>query len=96
MISLENKKTIEFLCKKNTFIFNKLKTIEECGELITALSQTFTKDAKPNEKQIIDEIGDVYIRLEILSDIYSKELVQKRITEKLHDLLIKYEKYTNV
>ncbi len=84
-----NNKIITHLVKNNTFEYNLHKASEECQELGLVLNQKLLKPTKVNNQEIIDEIGDVIIRLEILKMLYSTEYIQKRIDYKLGE----YEKY---
>jgi len=62
-----------------------LKTIEESGELITAISKyLFHKDARTREN-LVDEIADVTIMCKQLSLLF-KDTIENRITEKLRRL----------
>ena len=75
--------------------FNLSKASEECQELALALLQKLNKTDKTPDQAIIDEIGDVEIRLNILKRIYPVELIEKRIDEKLSkfESYIDHEKY---
>lgn len=76
-------KIIQYLVENNTREFNILKTIEECNELALILTQSLTKPHKVTEDHIIEEIGDVKIRLKILSKLYSKYKIKDRVNSKL-------------
>lgn len=84
-------KCINILNEKNTFEFNMMKTIEELNELSTILLQNLNKPGKINKDKIIEEIGDVQIRLWWLKSRYSTFKIKKRIVYKL----IKLNKYVN-
>lgn len=60
------------------------KTIEELQELSLVLTQRLNKSEElVPDKGIIEEIGDVKIRLEILEKMFPSELIKKRINFKL-------------
>lgn len=79
----------DILHKRNGEAFNLSKAAEECQELALALIQKLNKTDKTPDQAVIDEIGDVEIRLNILKRMYPTELVEKRIDEKLS----KFESY---
>jgi len=76
------KETVKILAETNDRTYNILKMIEECGELATVLAQSLTKGAK--EKDMIDELGDVVFRAKILSHLFGKDKVNKRVEYKLN------------
>lgn len=80
-----NPKVIDYMLAKNGEDYNMRKAAEECSELATALLQKTNKkiDGAPEDQEIIDEIGDVIIRLEILKKMYPKEAIQARVDKKL-------------
>lgn len=80
---------IDVLHARNGNQYNLLKAAEECQELALALTQKVTKFNKPDDQEIIDEIGDVIIRVEILKRMYDIDKIQARIDKKLAD----YKKY---
>lgn len=59
-------------------------TIEECGELITALSHH--KRGRASKKEVVTEIADVQIMLDQLKLIFDKEEIDKEIEYKLNRL----------
>lgn len=59
------------------------KTIEELLELALILKQKQNKPDLVSDDKIIEEIGDVQIRLKVLKKIYPIELIKKRINFKL-------------
>jgi len=79
----KQQKIIDHLVKENGNQYNMLKAAEECQELGLVLTQMVLKPTKVDVQEIIDEIGDVAIRLEILKKIYSEQDIQKRINLKL-------------
>jgi len=58
----------------------KLVAIEECGELISALAQSYRVDKTPN---VISEIADVLITVSQLRLMYGTEAVDEEIKRKL-------------
>jgi hypothetical protein len=85
----EEKELLRNISKNNQPLYNKLKCIEELSELSTILLQHLTKTDRVNEQEIIDEIGDVKIRLEILTDLFGRSKVKERVKYKLK----KYHEY---
>ncbi len=74
---------IDHLLKNNGHKYNLHKASEECQELGLVLNQYLLKPTKVDVQEIVDEIGDVMIRLEILKNIFSKVEIEKRIELKL-------------
>jgi NTP pyrophosphatase (non-canonical NTP hydrolase) len=83
-----NKKIAREVFSCNTKEYNIQKCIEELQELSLALTQQLNKPSKDYKKEIIDEIGDVKIRLLYLTDTYGKKIIKERIKMKL----IKFKK----
>src|ERR1035441_4167355 len=90
-MSEDQEKIIEIVYKKNKPQYNLLKAAEECSELATVLLQSALKPQKVNAQEVIDEIGDVKIRIKILEHIFGKDNVKKRISYKLS----KYKEYND-
>ncbi len=66
--------------------YNYDKTIEELFELGEKLMKRKLKDGwnkAPTDEDIIDEIGDVQIRLDVLKELFGTSKVEKRIEDKL-------------
>ena len=80
---MTNKQIIDHLTKENGFEYNLHKASEELQELALVLTQKLTKPTKVDDQAIIDEIGDVMIRLRILKNIYPKDKIKERIKYKL-------------
>lgn len=74
---------IDHLVKNNGFEYNLSKASEELQELSLVLTQKLNKPKRVDDKEIIDEIGDVIIRLEILKKIYDINKINERIAYKL-------------
>lgn len=58
-----------------------LKTVEECGELITALMHAL--DGRGTPEEVASEIADVQIMCEQMALVYGPELVAAQKREKL-------------
>ncbi len=80
------KEICEILAKQNSFKYNLSKASEECSELNLVLLQTLNKKGKhvPNIQEVIDEIGDVFLRVHILMIAMgiSDEVVRQRVYKK--------------
>lgn len=84
-----NQDIIKILHEMNGEKYNMHKASEECQELGLVLNQKLLKPHKVDDQEIIDEIGDVIIRVEILKRMYDIDKIQTRINKKLAD----YKKY---
>lgn len=87
---------IKELLKTNSTKYQLLKACEELSELNTALLQYINKgDVKSYKQDVIDEIGDVKIRLKILEEVFGKEKVSKRYKFKINKFFnyLKNKKY---
>lgn len=64
---------------------NFKKAVEELMELALVLMQKLNKPiaGAPEEQEIIDEIGDVEIRMEVLKRLFPKDKIDKRIKFKM-------------
>ena len=89
---------IHYLYVKNGTGYNIHKASEELQELSLILTQKLTKPTKVNDQNIIDEIGDVIIRLEVLKKIFPADLIEKRIEAKLakYEGCIKDDSYIKI
>ena len=89
---------IKVISDRNDPNYTTLKTVEELNELSLVLMQKFLKGDKVNDQEIIDEIGDVLIRMEFIKLKYNKEDILKRINKKLtnYEEWIKLDKYKNI
>tara|TARA_R110000744_G_scaffold44511_1_gene99270 strand:- start:113 stop:385 length:273 start_codon:yes stop_codon:yes gene_type:complete len=58
--------------------------MEECGELIQACSKALRKDEFYDNKQLIEEVGDVYTMIEIMHDfdMISWDDIDERVKKK--------------
>lgn len=75
----------DILHRKNKEQYNILKAAEECQELSLALIHLLTKPDKVDKQKVIDEIGDVIIRIKILVKMFDEEEIIKRIENKLSE-----------
>lgn len=82
-MTMTNEEIIEYLSINNGRRYNLHKASEEMQELGLVLNQFLLKPTKVDEQAIIDEIGDVKIRLAILEKIFPADKIQKRIDYKL-------------
>ena len=80
---MKDKELIKYLVENNDYKYNLLKTAEELNELSTILLQYVNKDNKVDKQKIIEEIGDVTIRLKVIQYFFSKKKVKERIKFKL-------------
>lgn len=78
-----DEKIINTLVEKNGYKYNLHKASEECQELGLVLNQKLLKPTKVDDQEIIDEIGDVMIRLEILKKMFPIDKIEERIALKL-------------
>lgn len=72
--------------------FQMVKCMEECGELIQAISKYIGSDASPEaEEHIIEEIADVQILLEQVMTMFKngEDRVQLIMAEKIDRTLVR-------
>lgn len=77
---------IEELVKTNHPHYNLLKCVEELTELSEVLIKRMIKEGgpkNPTDESIIEEIGDVKIRIQILEQLFGVDKVQARVDYKL-------------
>jgi hypothetical protein len=88
----------DYLLIKNDRNYNLLKTVEELQELALILTQRLNKGDLIPDYKIIEEIGDVNIRMKVLNKMFPQEKIQKRMTFKLKKFFgfIQTEKYKNI
>ena len=78
----------ELMHNSNTKDYNRLKAAEECMELALALQQQVLKTSvKVSDQEIIDEIGDVKIRIKVLEKMYSRKEIRKRVKLKTNKFI---------
>ncbi len=81
---MTNNEVLAFLLENNSDEYQLTKACEELSELTTALLQYITKKGRKTTRQdVIDEIGDVKIRLKILEVIFGIDKVNERVDSKL-------------
>ena len=81
---------IKLLSETNNPDYQLLKACEELSELTTALLQYVNKKGtKTTKKDVIDEIGDVKIRIKVLEKTFGEKAVNKRFNFKIN----KFKKY---
>ena len=68
--------------KLGTVIREHKKLAEECMELALIITQQLNKPKMDFEDNIIDEIGDVKWRLELIEKYYDKKRIEERIKYK--------------
>jgi NTP pyrophosphatase (non-canonical NTP hydrolase) len=82
----------QHLAETNSKLYNYHKAIEEFTELNEVLIKKITKeggDKEPSNESIIEEIGDCFIRLQILSAMFGDAAVENRVAYKM----LKYASY---
>ena len=71
--------------------FNLSKAVEELSELATVLTQRLNSDeSRISDQMIIDEIGDVQIRIDVLKLMFGVKQVEERICYKTKELIDKH------
>lgn len=86
---MTNQEIIQHLYQSNKPQYNLIKAAEEASELATVLLQYALKPNKVDTQEVIDEIGDVQIRIDVLKKIFGDQAVTQRIDYKLS----KYKEY---
>lgn len=84
-----HKVLIQELVNYNNENYNLHKACEELQELSLVLTQFMLKPDKVDIQEIVDEIGDVEIRIEFLKNIFNRKDIQDRVDFKLK----KFEEY---
>tara|TARA_B100000900_G_scaffold346140_1_gene310824 strand:- start:83 stop:355 length:273 start_codon:yes stop_codon:yes gene_type:complete len=58
--------------------------MEECGELIQACSKALRREDFYDNKELLDEVGDVYTMIEIMQDfdMISWDDIEERVKQK--------------
>ena len=73
--------------------------MEECGELIQACSKALRRDDFVDNKNLIEEVGDVYTMIELMhdfdmiswTDIEERMKVKRKKLSKWSDLVMEWE-----
>lgn len=89
---MKKQEIIDHLVSKNTYQYNLLKTCEELNELSEILLKKVNKfggPKEPTDDAIIEEIGDVQLRLLILFGLFDNDKIDARVAHKL----LKYKEY---
>lgn len=91
----EEKRFIDSLAFSNDYTYNLQKAAEEFTELSLVLQQYLLKPQKVDIQEIIDEIGDCTIRLRILKQLFDKQAINDRVSNKVTDYIcyIRDKKY---
>ena len=95
---MNQEQIIQYLFEKNGKRYNLHKASEECQELGLVLNQYLLKPTKVDEQEIIDEMGDVIIRLEVLKKMFPEDKINERVAYKLskYQEYIDHEKYNKI
>lgn len=95
---MKNEEIIEYLFQNNGEKYNLHKASEEFQELGLVLNQYLLKPTKVDQQEIIDEIGDVKIRLAILEKMFPADKIEARVQYKLSKYLeyIDHKLYDNI
>lgn len=89
---MKKQEIINHLAQKNTYQYNLLKTCEELNELSEILLKKVNKfggPKEPTDDAIIEEIGDVQLRLLVLFEVFDDSKIEERVQYKLK----KYKEY---
>ena len=78
--------------------------MEECGELIQACSKALRRDDFVDNKNLIEEVGDVYTMIELMhdfdmiswTDIEERMKVKRKKLSKWSDLVMEWEVEENI
>lgn len=87
---------IEYLVATNEKNYNYLKLAEELNELSEVLIKKITKEGglhEPSEEKLVEEAGDVFLRLAVLMTMLGEEKVFDRINKKVAHLEERKDKY---
>jgi hypothetical protein len=77
------KEIAKVMILRNSEDYNLRKAAEELIELGLVLLQQVNKPHEKLQQEIIDEIGDVKIRMEVLSIMFPADKIQERIEYKV-------------
>ena len=78
---MTDKELVKYLADNNDRDYNLLKASEECQELSLILTQLLSKGA--SDKDIIEEIGDVLFRVDVLKHLFDKDKIAERKAYKI-------------
>lgn len=82
----------ELLKEKNSHEYNCIKAAEECNELAHALICVYTKPSKKHEEKIVEELGDLMIRLQPIIKHVGWQAIQRRVDAKSEDIITEFKK----
>lgn len=76
------------IIKNNSYEYNVLKLLEEMSELSEVLLKTLTKrpDYRPPLEKLVEETGDVELRLAVFKEMIGSDLVDQRVEKKQQSL----------
>lgn len=86
-ISYEQKRVLESAISKYGGEHQKMKCIEEMGELVTAMSRE--QDLRSTSEEVITEIADVFVTLNQLAMLYGIQDVQEEFDRKVARLEVR-------
>lgn len=97
-INMKHDEVIKTILTTNSRRYNLEKAVEELLELAEVLMKKVLKEGGPKEpkdQEVIDEIGDVAIRMLVLMELFGEEAVNTRVSYKLDKFAeyIKANKY---
>ena len=92
---MTDQELIKYLADNNDKNYNLLKASEECQELSLILTQLLSKGA--SDKDIIEEIGDVLFRVDVLKHLFDINKINERKAYKINKCkeYIQQDKYKN-
>ncbi len=99
MSSVNHSKVLDDLVNTNTWEYNHLKAAEELAELQEVILKKVTKKDGPKEPtnaQIIEELGDVQIRIMVLMEMYDPGFADNEDGEIAKRIESKIEKYATL
>ena len=98
MVKEDKDEVIRYLVHDNDPAYNLTKAAEELTELATVLLQRVNKGDKVLDSKIIEEIGDVEIRMKVLRKVFSKDAIENRVNKKLTVFqdYIRTERFKNI
>jgi NTP pyrophosphatase (non-canonical NTP hydrolase) len=88
----EQKELLDKLIGRNEQNYNLTKLGEECQKLGLVITQFILKPEKVDFQKVIDEIGDVEIRVKMMRKALGPEL-RERLDERIAFKLSKYQEY---
>jgi len=86
MTTEQKNQVIAKLVETNSYEYNLRKSVEELLELAEVIMKKLNKKdgpKEPKDQEIVEEIGDVTIRLHILGFMFGNNNVNDRVEDKL-------------